>query len=281
MKLHTMKILISADMEGISGITHWDQVTPGHPEYMSRSRQLMTDDVNAAIAGLVDGGATEITVSDGHWNASNILIEQLDSRAQLNYGLIAPMSMVQDISQQPAALVFVGYHAMSGSAFANLDHTWTDHRVRSVYLNDRMVGEMGINGAVAGHYGVPVIALSGDQTACAEAHAFFGERIETATVKTATSQFAAQCLPLVESRRRIREAMIAAMGKLRSGAAPAPFQISTPVKVTVDFVHSRHADRAMLLPHSQRQDGTRMEYIAPDMVEAYRAFRAMMLLSRD
>ena len=80
-----MKILISADMEGISGITQWDMVTPGHPEY-SRGRVLMTGDVNAAIAGAFEAGATKLVVSDGHWDGRNILIEALDARANLMPG---------------------------------------------------------------------------------------------------------------------------------------------------------------------------------------------------
>jgi D-amino peptidase len=276
-----MKILISADMEGISGITHWDQVTPGHAEYMGRGRKLMTGDVNAAIDGLAEGGVTEFVVSDGHWNGSNILIEELDPRARLNTGSPTPMSMVQGIQDKPDALVFVGYHAMSGTGFANLDHTWTDYRVRYVYMNDRMVGEMGMNGAVAGAYGVPVLALSGDQSACAEAKAFFGEETEVAVVKTATSQFAAECLPLVESRKRIRSTMLKAVRNFKNGTAPQPFVMTAPIRIAIEFVHSRHADRAHLLPNSQRLSGTRVEYSAHDMVSAYRAFRALVTLSRD
>lgn len=280
-KTTNLKILIAADMEGISGITHWDQVTPGHAEYLSRGRQLMTGDVNAAIAGLAEGGATEFVVSDGHWNASNILIESLDARARLNFGSPSPRAMMQGIDQKPTALVMVGYHAMAGTAFANLDHTWSDSRIHHVYLNDRRIGEIGLNGALAGYYGVPVIAITGDQSACAEARDFFGETLEVGVVKTATGQFAAECLPLVESRQRIHDAMLHAMQKLKQGLSPELYLVGQLVRLAVEFVYSRHADRAHLMPGTERMSGTRIEYVAADMPTAYRAFRALSTLARD
>ena len=93
-----MKILIAADMEGITGVTTWDQVTPGHAEY-TRFRKLMTEDINAAIRGAYDAGATEVVVADGHWNGSNILVEELDRRARLNSGSPSPLSMMQGIDE--------------------------------------------------------------------------------------------------------------------------------------------------------------------------------------
>src|SRR5262249_54883795 len=155
----TMKILISADMEGISGIVDWEQVTPGKPEYLARGRQLMTGDVNAAVNGVFEGGADEVVVSDGHWDGRNILIEDLDPRARLNSGSPSPFSMLQSIDDTPApdAVVFLGYHAMAGTKKGVLDHTWSDERVRAVYLNAQMVGETGLNAALAAEYGAPLI----------------------------------------------------------------------------------------------------------------------------
>ncbi|HET6824155.1 MAG TPA: M55 family metallopeptidase, partial [Anaerolineales bacterium] len=108
-----MKILIATDMEGITGVTTWDQVTPGHAEY-ARFRRQMTEDVNAAIRGAFDGGAKEVVVADGHWNASNILIEELDPRARLNTGSPSPFSMMEGIDESINGVMFVGYHARNG-----------------------------------------------------------------------------------------------------------------------------------------------------------------------
>jgi len=276
-----MKVLISADMEGISGITQWDMVTPGHAEYLSRGRALMTGDVNAAIDGAIAGGATEVVVSDGHWDGRNILIEQLDERARLNTGSPSPFSMMQGIDQNVAAVLLVGYHATNGTSFANLDHTWSDSRVRAVYWNGQLVGEIALNAIVAGHFNAPIIFLSGDQTACAEGKKLVGAALEMAIVKTATGQFAAECLPLIESRQIIREKAQRAIEKFAKGKATKPYQVKTPSTVRIDFVHSRHADRANLIPDSTRLNGTTVEYSAPDVPTTYRAFRARTTISRD
>ncbi len=130
-----MKILIATDMEGITGVTNWDQVTPGHAEY-ARFRRQMTGDVNAAIRGAFDGGAEEVIVADGHWNASNILIEELDPRARLNTGSPSPFSMMEGIDESINGVMFIGYHARNGSADAILDHTWSSRTVANVWLND-------------------------------------------------------------------------------------------------------------------------------------------------
>ncbi len=278
-----MKLLISADMEGISGIVDWEQVTPGHPEYMTRSRKLMTGDVNAAIQGAFESGADEVLVSDGHWNARNILLEELDSRAKLNSGSPSPFAMLQGIDDQPPpdAVMLVGYHAAAGTKKAILDHTWSDHRIRAAYLNDRLVGEIGLNAAVAGHYEIPVIALTGDQHACQEGQELIGAALEIAVVKNATGQSAAQCLPLAEARHKICEAAARAAIKFREGKAAKPFKVEMPVRLAVEFVYTRHCDRAFLIPGTERISGTRLEYAAPDMVTAHRTFRAMATISRD
>lgn len=278
-----MKLLISADMEGISGIVNWDQVRPGHPEYLSRGRHLMTGDVNAAVNGAFEGGVDEVVVSDGHWDAGNVLIEELDPRARLNAGTPSPFAMLQSIDDKPApdAVMLVGYHALAGTKKAVLDHTWSDARIRAVWLNDVLVGEIGLNAALAADYGAPVIALTGDQHACAEAQDLLGPELEIAVVKNATGRFAAQCLPLAEARERICEAAARAVLKFREGRSARPYSVSRPVRLAVEFKESQHVDRAYLLPGSERLDGTRLAYTAPDMTTAQRAFRALVLMARD
>ena len=104
-----MRILIAADMEGITGVVHADQTESTHPEYQ-RFRRLMTADVNAAIRGAFDGGADEVVVSDGHGGARNILIEELDGRARLNSGSPSPFSMMQGIDAGIQGVILAGYH---------------------------------------------------------------------------------------------------------------------------------------------------------------------------
>jgi len=270
-----MKILIAADMEGITGVVHADHTDSTHAEYQ-RFRRLMTADVNAAIRGAFDGGATEVVVSDGHGSGRNILIEELDSRARLNSGSPAPFSMMQGVDGGMAGVMFVGYHARMGTSNAILDHTWSSARVAGVWLNGEAVGEIGVNAALAGHFGAAVIMISGDQSACAEAIDLLGP-LETAIVKTATGRTAAECLPPEVTHARIQAAAERAVRRLYAGQAPRPYQILAPIAVTVEFIRSEMADAASLLPGARRY-GKRVEVIVDDMVTAYRTFRVLVSL---
>ena len=271
-----MKILIAADMEGITGVTTWDQVTPGHAEY-ARFRKLMTQDVNAAVRGACDGGAEEIIVADGHWNGSNILVEELDPRARLNTGSPSPLSMMQGIDESVDAVFFIGYHARNGSPDAILDHTWSSKTVANVWLNEILTGEYGLNAALAGHFGVPVVMASGDQTACRQMSDLLAE-IETAVVKQASGHYAAECLAPQVTHDLIYEAAVRALGRLAEGNIPDPFVLDPPVRVAVEFFTSDMADRASLLPDTQRE-GRSVSYTAREMETAYRAFRSMVTMA--
>jgi D-amino peptidase len=269
-----MKILIAVDMEGITGVVHGDQATPGHYEY-DRFRRLMTQDVNAAVAGAFDAGADEVVVSDGHWDERNILVEELDGRARLNSGSPSPFSMVQGIDAGVDGVFFVGYHARAGSLNAILDHTWSTGRVANVYLNGVVVGEIGLNASLCGHFGAPVLMISGDQTACVEAVTLLGP-VETAIVKHASGRNTAECLPPQASHPLIRAAAQAGVARLRAGQAPQPLHVATPVTVAVEFNRSEQADGAAIVPGAMRVSGRRVEFIAADMPTAYRAFRSLV-----
>ncbi len=272
-----MKILVAADMEGITGVVHSDQTNPSHAEY-GRFRELMTADVNAAVRGAFDAGADEVVVSDGHWDNRNILIERLDSRARLNAGGPRPFAMVEGINSGVDGVFFIGYHARVGTTNAILDHTWSTQRVAGLWLNGQEIGEIGLNAAVCGHFGAPVLMISGDQSACAEAVALLGQ-VETAVVKRATGRTSAECLPPEITGRLIQEAATRAVRRLVAGEAPAPLQLALPVTVTVEFGRSEMADAAALMPGAERLEGKRVQFIARDMLEAYRAFRALVGLA--
>ena len=271
-----MKILIAVDMEGITGVTTWDQVTPGHAEY-SRFRKLMTQDVNATIRGATEAGADDIIVADGHWNGSNILVEELDSRARLNTGSPSPFSMMQGIDESVDGVIFVGYHARNGTPNAILDHTWSSKTVANIWLNDILTGEYGLNASLAGHFGVPVIMVSGDQTACAQVSELLGD-LEMAIVKQATGRFAAECLTPEVSQELIYMTAARAVGRLAEGELSDPFVLDTPVRVAIEFFTSDMADRATRIPFTQRE-GTRVSFTAQEMASAYNGFRAMVMLA--
>lgn len=271
-----MKILIATDMEGITGVTTWDHVTPGHAE-CERFRRLMTQDVNAAIRGAAEAGADEIIVADGHWNGSNILIEELDPRARLNSGSPSPLSMMQGIDESVDGVFFVGYHARNGTPNAVLDHTWSRLTVANVWLNDILTGEYGLNAALAGHFGVPVIMATGDQTACAQIVELLGD-METAIVKQATGRLAAECLTLQVTQEMIFMSAARAATRLMEGDVPDPFVLDTPIRVTVEFFTSDMADKAEKIPYAQRE-GTRVSISTQDMVSAYGGFRSMVSMA--
>lgn len=273
-----MKILIAADMEGITGVVHWDHVATTHPEY-PRFRKLMTGDVNAAIRGAFDGGATEVLVTDGHSFSRNILIEELDSRATLNSGSPQPLSMVQGVDQGVDGVFFIGYHARIGAYCAILDHTWSDERVANLKINGRLFGETGLNAAVCGYYGVPVLMVSGDQTVCAEGRDLLGD-IETAIVKTAVGRMSAELLPPAISQERIYTSARKAAQRLCNHQTPQPFVITPPITIEIDFVQSEMADRAMIMPGASRSNDRTVCYVAPDMITIYGAFRALLALAR-
>lgn len=272
-----MKILVAVDMEGITGVVHGDQTDPSHPEY-DRFRRLMTGDVNAAIRGAFAAGADEVIVSDGHGNGRNILIEALDSRARLNTGSPRPFSMVEGIDTGVDGVLFIGYHARVGTANAVLDHTWSSARVDGVWLNGTAVGEIGLNAALCGHFSAPVLMISGDQNACAEATALLGN-IETAVVKHAMGRTSAECLPPEITASLIEQAATRSVLQALTGQAPVLFQVATPITVTVEFIRSEMADAASVLPGARRLEGKQVAYTAADMPEAYRAFRALVGLA--
>ncbi len=266
-----MKLMIACDMEGISGVVSWNQVDPSHPEYQ-RFRHIMTADVNAAVAGASAAGATEIVITDGHWNSGNVLLEELDPRASLNTGTPTRFSMVQGVDDSVDAAIFLGYHARAGSLAAVLDHTWSSVRIANLWLNGRLTGEFGLNASLCGHFGVPVLMVSGDQTVCAEAHDWV-PGVAAAQVKKAAGRYAAQCLPFEQSRKLISDTTNAAVKGFLAGKAPAPIKMKEPITVTIEYFHSFMADQGALLPFSTRLDGRRIEFKASNIVEAYSTFR--------
>ncbi|GAP21244.1 M55 family metallopeptidase [Leptolinea tardivitalis] len=266
-----MNVLIAVDMEGISGITGWNQVLPEKDEY-ARGRRWMTADVNAAVAGALQAGAERITVTDGHWDGSNILIEELAPEASLVNGSPSPLSMVQGVQNGVDAAVFIGYHARAGTQNAILDHTWSSLRIHNFWLNGSLAGEIAMNAAVCGSFNVPVVAISGDQNACAEAAALIPQ-IRTAQVKTANGRMNAECLSLERAHDLITSTVREAVKNFRQ---VKPYVLTGPISFAIEFYRSDMADYASLLPGSKRTSGRIVEYNAPDILEAAQAFRAMV-----
>lgn len=272
-----MRLLIAVDMEGATGVVTWEHVDPKAAEY-ARFRHLLTADVNAAIEGALEAGVTDIQVSDGHWNSGNVLLEELHPAARLNTGTPSPFSMVQGAQAGIDAAFFVGYHARVGTAHAILDHTWSSSRVANAWLNGRLMGETGLNGALCGAFGAPVLLVTGDQAVALEAQDWI-PGIETAIVKTACGRNAAQCLPPALTLPLIRGAARRAVQRFLAGGGPGPLRVEMPVTIRLEFVTSQMGDMASLLPGARRLDGRVIEFEAPDMPSAYQWFRAAIGLA--
>lgn len=268
-----MKIFISADMEGISGIVSMEQIDPGARDY-ERARRMMTREVNTVVEAALEYGATEIVVNDSHDNMDNILIEELNPRAALISGSPKPLSMMQGIDESFDAVFFVGYHARAGTAQAVVDHTYA-FRVISAKINGKPMSEAGLNGRLAGYFGVPVAFLSGDQNAVACAKQELNNPVGV-VVKEAVGRNAAMIHPFDVVKERLRAGMAEAMKNIKTFE---PTVEKGSVELEVSLSISGMADMALLIPGTIKKDGRTVIYTAKDYMDAYRVFRAMLVLT--
>ena len=256
-----LKVLISADMEGVGGVSTWVVQAGSKGREYEKFRRLMTLEVNAAVAGAAEAGATEFIVADSHGDGQNIDIELLDKRARLIRAWPRPLDMMQGVDSGCDAAIFVGYHAREGAAEGVLAHTFTGTMV--VRLNGVEVPEAGFNAAIAGDFGVPVVFVSGDQTIAQEARELLGP-VETAVVKHAVGFNAAEMMPPEESQRLIREGV---KRGLERKAEIKPYKISHPVKLEIRFNDAVIAELVSYLPGVERPSGNTIVFTGRDMTE--------------
>jgi D-amino peptidase len=270
-----LKVFISADMEGISGVVHAEQTVPENRDF-GAARKWMAEDVNAVVAGAIEAGATEVVVCDSHGFMRNILPDDLHPKASLVSGTPKPLAMMQGIDRSFDACIFVGYHAQAGTAAAILDHTISGGTVYAIRVNGQELPEMGLNAAIAGYFGVPVVMLSGDAAACAQAKALLGNEVVTVAVKEGIGRSAAKLLPLTEARRQLKEAAKAAVLG-RTGIKP--FVLKPPFQFELDFLNSGQAEAAEGLPMVQRTHARGVRFSAGDYLEGFKILRALIALA--
>jgi D-amino peptidase len=266
-----LKVFVSADMEGVGGVASDVQTTPKGREY-EKFRRLMTQEVNASIAGAFEAGATEVLVNDSHGDGQNIEVELLDQRARLVRAFPRPLGMMQGIDATYGAVVFIGYHTSEGQANALLPHTF--HGRMAVKLNDIVVPEAGFNAVVAGDFGVPVVFLSGDQSAGDEANRLLGS-IETVAVKQAIGFYSAVMMHPEESQRLIHSGVKRALERRDD---IKPYKIAHPVKLEITFQDIVNAELVSYLPGVERPHGDTIVFAARDMIEASKFLQAAMQL---
>ena len=270
-----LKVYVSVDMEGISGVVSSEQTNSESREYAA-ARKWMADDVNAVIAGLLAAGATEIVVNDSHGGMRNISPDDLRPEASLISGSPKPLSMMAGIDGTFDACVFVGYHAEAGTAAATLDHTISGSSVYEIKVNGVEVPELGLNAAIAGYSGVPVIMLSGDAAACRQARSLLGDNLVTVAVKEALSRTAAKLVPLPESRKRLQEA---ARDALARRDQRRPFRFDPPCRFSLTFQNSAQAEPGEMLPGVTRASARTLTFSTQDYLEGVKILRALIALA--
>lgn len=260
-----LKVFISADMEGVAGVVTADQLNPSGFEYGS-FRGFMTAEVLAAIQGAKDAGATQIVIADAHGNGENILIDQLPTDVTIVRSWPRPLGMMQGIDSTFDAAVFIGYHAATTNPQGVRAHTLSSATLTSVALNGTAVPEAGISAAIAGHYGVPVVAISGDNIAVGEAQALIG-KLEGAVVKQAISFHSAQTMTPAAAQAVIRERVKAGVERRKE---LKPYVIRKPIVLEVAFKNYRPAEILSYLSIVERASAHSIRFTGKDIVEISR-----------
>jgi D-amino peptidase len=238
-----VKVFVVSDMEGVSGITKWQQTSGGHAMY-EEGRRLYTGEINAAVRGAKAAGATEIVVMDCHgagegWTFNSLIPEELDPACEF---------VVQNewteyttfLETGVDAALFVGMHAMAGTRDGVLAHTVSGSSWWRLRFNGVEVGETGINAALCGAWGCPVLLVTGDEASCREGTELLGGGLTTVAVKTGLGRFSARQFPAAKARELIEDGARRALGDLK---AVAPYDPGSPCEITVDFNTSDHVEK--------------------------------------
>ncbi|GAA3563464.1 M55 family metallopeptidase [Amycolatopsis ultiminotia] len=266
-----MRILISADMEGATGVTWTDDVVPGTPQWQ-RFRKLFTGDVNAVLAGLFAAGTPDVLVNEAHSAQRNLVLEDLDARSRLLTGRHKPLSMMQGVDSGVDGVVFLGYHA--GAGFDGvLSHTYLENQITGVWLDDVPASEGRLNAALAAEYGVPVLLVSGDDRTCDDAREYAPEA-ELVAVKECVSRYAAICLPPARTADLLTAAAREAIARAgRVERAPGRHRIE------VEFDASHLAQATAVIPTVEQTGVRRIGFEAPSMTEAMKAFKVVTAIA--
>ena len=260
-----LRVHISVDMEGVVGVVTGDQLGPTGFEY-ARFREFMTREALAAVTAAREAGATEIIVADSHGNGENLLFEQFPPYVRVIRAWPRKLSMMAGVDAGVDAAIFIGYHASTNNAAGVRAHTFSSATLTRVALNGVDMTEGSWNAAIAGHYGVPVVMVSGDDAAVAEVKAVVGD-IETAAVKQNLGFHSAMTVTPEVSYQMIGEKVKAGLARR---STLKPYVVKTPVTVDVGFKHYLPAEVLAFLPMFERTSSHSVRFRAPDMGEASR-----------
>jgi D-amino peptidase len=271
-----MKIHICADMEGTCGVYSWMQVTPPETPWSppikeaeyDRCRLRMTHEVSAAARGAFSGGATSILVNDFHGGNRNIFIDELDDRCRLVSGGAGPLNFLQGMSPETRGLFFTGFHSKAGTLSSALSHTWSTN-LNDLRIAGESTGEFGLIAYSAGALGVPVLLVTGDQTACDQTEAFLKRPIVKAVVKEGISQSGAISMHPRRAQQLIEEKAEEAMGLV---GKVEPTILPAGARVELEYDHQSRADAAERQGGAERVAERTVAFTAEDGIDLLMKF---------
>jgi D-amino peptidase len=267
-----VRVHVISDMEGVSGIVKGGQTSGGAPLY-EEGRKLYTEEINAAVRGAKAAGATEIVVMDCHgagneFSFNSLVPELLDPACDW---------VVQDewteytafLESGCDAALFVGMHAKAGTRDGGMNHTVSGSEWQNLWFNDVSVGETGINAALCGTWGCPVLLVTGDTAACREGTALLGDALVTVAVKDSYTTAGARMVAPVRARDMIEEGAKRALGDLKS---VPPYDPGRPSEIRVEFKRTDVPDKLRYRPGVERVDGRTIVSRADTWWDAWKQF---------
>lgn len=276
MAVQGLKLFLSTDFEGTSGIVAWEQIIEGNSEY-EQGRRLLTNEVNAVIQGALNGGASEIVVNDAHHAMRNLHPQDLLGRATLITGKHKPLYMMQGLDSSFDGICFVSYHGSIGAEHAVLSHTYNPGAIWEVRINGEIVGESGINALVAAHYRVPIILVSGDETTALEAQ-MIAPQAEKVVVKQSLGRFAATHIHPEVACAMLQAGAEKAARNIQNMQTP---QFKLPVRLEVTFLVADMAEMALWIRGVERVNARTVSVVSEDLLHLYRTFVTLVTLTRS
>ncbi|WP_455597190.1 M55 family metallopeptidase [Cloacibacillus porcorum] len=268
-----MKIYISSDMEGSTGVVSAAQVDCTKPQYLF-GRAMQAADVEAAVRAALEAGAEGVVINDSHCTMTNLDIAKFGGEVQLITGTPKLLGMVEGARGCDAA-VFLGYHAMAGTEKAVLDHTFDQYTIYSLSVNGRKMGETGVNALLCGALGVPVIMVSGDDALCMEAGSLLGPELVTCSVKEGLGRGAALCLTPESTAELIYSGVKKALARLKKGEC-RPFALEAPYLLEVTLMNTLQTDAASLVPGAMRTAARTLRFETEEALELRRFLYSVM-----
>uniref|UniRef100_A0A7V1EHD1 Peptidase M55 n=1 Tax=candidate division WOR-3 bacterium TaxID=2052148 RepID=A0A7V1EHD1_UNCW3 len=263
-----INLFISFDLEGISGVTSWKEMRKDSPDLL-RISKIATQEVNAAIRGVKKSGLEigEILICDSHASGENLLIEELEPGINLIKGTQRNYYMMEGLNETFDIVFFIGYHSMVGTEAGMMDHSYSSSSIYNVMINGVYVGESEINAGVAGHYGVPLGLVSGDDKLAKEIQEFFGHNVETVITKYSISRFCARCRHPVDVQKEIELKASSAVKKINK---LKPFKFKYPINAEIEMLNSLLGDAIKSLPGLKRISARKFVFKSKDILEFYR-----------